>query len=62
MKIRIRKRHDNPVVRRRFAILNGHGVGQWGRADITRIFFPWFFVDLIFPSAMDRANHFDDNF
>ena len=48
MKIRIRKRRDNPLVRRRFAVLCGTGATADGVHEITRIFFPWFYVDFLF--------------
>lgn len=48
MKIRIRKRNDDPHARRWFAYLCGTSVRRWGRGDIVRIFFPWFCVDLLF--------------
>jgi hypothetical protein len=48
VKIRIRKRRDNPLVRRRFAVLCGTGATADGVHEITRIFFPWFYVDFLF--------------
>lgn len=51
MRFRIRRRNDDPENRRWFAILHGCGYSlkMDGRCDITRIFFPWFYIDLLTP-------------
>jgi hypothetical protein len=48
MQVRIHKRRDDPSKRRWFAVIDGTCVKRDGRFDVIRVFFPWFYIDLLF--------------
>jgi hypothetical protein len=50
MRMRFVWRKDNPAKRQWFAVLRGTGVKHLAGYEVTRIFFPWFYFDLLFPT------------